>query len=322
VVDANSKKKGLGRGLSHLFGEAEAAYRGPEAEESIAPAAAPTAGSKTLPIAYLRPGRFQPRRHFDEAALDELASSIRQHGLLQPILVRPVAGEADLYEIIAGERRWRAAQKASLHEAPVIIQTLSDTQALEIALVENLQRQDLTALEEAEGYQRLIDEFGHSHGALGQLVGKSRSHVANILRLLTLPATVKAMVQNGQLSAGHARALLTAPDPGALAATVAERGLSVREAEQLANQAKEAPKSKSPQGGRPDSSRADPSRPDPGRGGGKAKHADLLALERDLTGKLGLRVTIDAQGIGGTVSIAYRSLDQLDQVLEKLSRGG
>jgi ParB family chromosome partitioning protein len=242
--------------------------------------------------------------------------------LLQPILVRPVAGEADLYEIIAGERRWRAAQKASLHEAPVIIQTLSDTQALEIALVENLQRQDLTALEEAEGYQRLIDEFGHSHGALGQLVGKSRSHVANILRLLTLPATVKAMVQNGQLSAGHARALLTAPDPGALAATVAERGLSVREAEQLANQAKEAPKSKSPQGGRPDSSRADPSRPDPGRGGGKAKHADLLALERDLTGKLGLRVTIDAQGIGGTVSIAYRSLDQLDQVLEKLSRGG
>jgi ParB family chromosome partitioning protein len=322
VVDANSKKKGLGRGLSHLFGEAEAAYRGPEAEESIAPAAALTAGSKTLPIAYLRPGRFQPRRHFDEAALDELASSIRQHGLLQPILVRPVAGEADLYEIIAGERRWRAAQKASLHEAPVIIQTLSDTQALEIALVENLQRQDLTALEEAEGYQRLIDEFGHSHGALGQLVGKSRSHVANILRLLTLPATVKAMVQNGQLSAGHARALLTAPDPGALAATVAERGLSVREAEQLANQAKEAPKSKSPQGGRPDSSRADPSRPDPGRGGGKAKHADLLALERDLTGKLGLRVTIDAQGIGGTVSIAYRSLDQLDQVLEKLSRGG
>ncbi len=322
MVDANSKKKGLGRGLSHLFGEAEAAYRGPEAEESIAPAAALTAGSKTLPIAYLRPGRFQPRRHFDEAALDELASSIRQHGLLQPILVRPVAGEADLYEIIAGERRWRAAQKASLHEAPVIIQTLSDTQALEIALVENLQRQDLTALEEAEGYQRLIDEFGHSHGALGQLVGKSRSHVANILRLLTLPATVKAMVQNGQLSAGHARALLTAPDPGALAATVAERGLSVREAEQLANQAKEAPKSKSPQGGRPDSSRADPSRPDPGRGGGKAKHADLLALERDLTGKLGLRVTIDAQGIGGTVSIAYRSLDQLDQVLEKLSRGG
>jgi ParB family chromosome partitioning protein len=316
VVDANSKKKGLGRGLSHLFGEAEAAYRAPDAEEAGAPAT-PAAGARTLPIAFLRPGRFQPRRHFDEAALDELASSIKQHGLLQPILARPIEGQTDLYEIIAGERRWRAAQKASLHEAPVIIQTLSDTQALEIALVENLQRQDLTALEEAEGYQRLIDEFRHSHGELGQLVGKSRSHVANMLRLLSLPEPVKAMMRDGQLSAGHARALLTAPDPVALAATVVERGLSVRDAEQLANQAKAPLKTKPSSGARGDPGRLDPSRP----AGGKAKHADLLALERDLTGRLGLRVTIDAQGAGGTLSIAYRSLDQLDQVLEKLSRG-
>src|SRR5271156_6185660 len=211
-----SKKKGLGRGLSHLFGEAEAAYRVSAPEVPAAPQAT-AAGGSTLPVAFLRPGKFQPRRHFDEAALEELAGSIRHHGLLQPILVRPVAGQTDAYEIIAGERRWRAAQRAALHDVPVVIQTLTDTQALEIALVENLQRQDLTALEEAEGYQRLIDEFNHSHAALGELVGKSRSHVANMLRLLALPAAVKTMLQDGALSAGHARALLTAPDPEALA---------------------------------------------------------------------------------------------------------
>ncbi len=238
MAENTSKKKGLGRGLSHLFGEAEAAYR-PAGAESAAAAPAQAGGGKALPVEYLRPGKFQPRRHFDEAALEELAGSIRHHGLLQPILVRPIAGQADAYEIIAGERRWRAAQLAALHDVPVIVQSLTDTQALEIALVENLQRQDLTALEEAEGYQRLIDEFGHSHGALGELVGKSRSHVANMLRLLALPAGVKTMLQDGALSAGHARALLTAPDPEALAKAVAERNLSVRDVERLANQAKE-----------------------------------------------------------------------------------
>jgi ParB family chromosome partitioning protein len=313
VTEASSKKKGLGRGLSHLFGEAEAAYRTPDRETNDVAAAPAAAGAKTLPIAFLRPGRFQPRRHFDEAALEELASSIRQHGLLQPILVRPLEGHPDNYEIIAGERRWRAAQKAALHEAPVIIQSLTDTQALEIALVENLQRQDLTALEEAEGYQRLIDEFRHSHSELGQMVGKSRSHVANMLRLLSLPEHVKTMIQGGQLSAGHARALLTAPDPQALAKTVAERGLSVRETEQLANQAKAAPKARVLVGREADLASQAPSGP-------KAKHADLLALERDLAARLGLRVIIAPQGAGGTLSIAYRSLDQLDQVLEKLSR--
>jgi len=306
VVDAGKKK--LGRGLSHLFGEAEAAY-GP-AEVAEGAVAAATSGGQTLPIVFLKPGRFQPRRYFDEAALSELADSIRHHGLLQPILVRPINGEADSYEIIAGERRWRAAQKAALHDVPVIIQELSDSQALEIALVENLQRQDLTALEEAEGYQRLIDDFHHSHGELGELVGKSRSHVANMLRLLALPESVKGMLQAGKLSAGHARALLTAPDAESLAKTVTERGMSVRDTERMANAAKVAPKGKSPA----------PSAADGGAAvGAKSKNADLLALERDLTERLGLRVTIDSQGAGGTLNIAYRSLDQLDEVIEKLS---
>jgi ParB family chromosome partitioning protein len=305
VAENSSKKKGLGRGLSHLFGEAEAAYRPAGVEEAPA-VTAPAGGTKTLPIEYLRPGKFQPRRHFDPAALDELASSIRQHGLLQPILVRAVAGETDAYEIIAGERRWRAAQTANLHDVAVIVQSLTDTQALEIALVENLQRQDLTALEEAEGYQRLTDEFGHSHGALGELVGKSRSHVANMLRLLALPSGVKAMVQDGALSAGHARALLTAPDPEALAKTVAAGNLSVRETERLANQAKTAPKAKA--------------KPALSTATSGPKHADLLALERDMTERLGLRVTIEAHGNAGMLSIAYKSLDQLDLLLEKLSK--
>jgi ParB family chromosome partitioning protein len=299
------KKKGLGRGLSHLFGEAEASYRASTADEP-APSQAQASGGSVLPIAYLRPGRFQPRRHFDEAMLDELASSIRQHGLLQPILVRPVPGTADAYEIIAGERRWRAAQRASLHDVPVIVQSLTDTQALEIALVENLQRQDLTALEEAEGYKRLMDEFGHSHSALGELVGKSRSHVANMLRLLALPDGVKAMMQTGDLSAGHARALLTAPDPEALAKQVTGRGLSVRETERIANEAKDT--------GKPAAKPA--SAPAPA----KPKHADLLALERDMTERLGLTVTIEGRGSSGVLGIAYKSLDQLDEILSKLSR--
>jgi len=307
VAENTIKKKGLGRGLSHLFGEAEAAYRVSEPEPAAAPQA-PAATNPTLPVAFLRPGKFQPRRHFDEAALEELAASIRHHGLLQPILVRPIAGESDAYEIIAGERRWRAAQRASLHDVPVIVQTLSDTQALEIALVENLQRQDLSALEEAEGYKRLMDEFGHSHGELGELVGKSRSHVANMLRLLALPDGVKAMVQSGELSAGHARALLTAPDPEALAKMVTGRNLSVRETERMANAAKDV--------------RKPPAKPAPAAPAGKsgAKHADLLALERDMTERLGLRVTIDGQGSSGTLAIAYKSIDQLDGILEKLSR--
>ena len=307
MAETPSKKKGLGRGLSHLFGEAEAAYR-VSAPEAPAAQPAPAGGGSTLPVAFLRPGKFQPRRHFDEAALEELAGSIRHHGLLQPILVRPIVGQADAYEIIAGERRWRAAQRAALHDVPVVIQTLTDSQALEIALVENLQRQDLSALEEAEGYKRLMDEFGHSHAELGELVGKSRSHVANILRLLALPDSVKALVQSGELSAGHARALLTAPDPEALARTVSARNLSVRETERMANAAKDARK--------PPATVA----PAPASGKHAAKHADLLALERDMTERLGLKVTIEGHGSSGTLGIVYTSLDQLDEILAKLSR--
>ena len=310
MSETPSKKKGLGRGLSHLFGEAEAAYR-PSPSEAPPVAAAPNAGQQKLPVTFLQPGRFQPRRHFDDTALTELADSIRQHGLLQPILVRPIDGKDDSYEIIAGERRWRAAQKAALHDVPVVIQTLSDTQALEIALVENLQRQDLTALEEAEGYQRLVDEFKHSHSELGALVGKRRSHVANMLRLMALPPAVKAMMQDGRLSAGHARALLTAPDAETLAKQAIERGFSVREVERLANQAKAPAKVKL-------TPRA-PAGAVASKAGGR-KHADLLALERDMSERLGLRVTIDTQGSGGTFVIAYRSIDQLDLILEKLSR--
>jgi ParB family chromosome partitioning protein len=303
LADNAQKKRGLGRGLANLLGEAEAAYQhdGPSA---AAAAPQPASNGRTLPLAFLRPGKYQPRRQFDETALAELADSIRAHGLLQPILVRPIESEADKYEIVAGERRWRAAQRAGLHDVPVTVQPLTDTQALEIALVENLQRQDLTALEEAEGYQRLIDEFGHSHGELGKLVGKSRSHVANMLRLLGLPEAVKTMVQAGTLSPGHARALLTAADPSALAEAVAQRGLSVRDTERLAGEMK------GPKAGAPAQRSANPA----------SKHADLLALERNLTERLGLRVTINAQGAGGTLSVVYRTLDQLDAVLDKLSR--
>ncbi len=304
MAETVGKKKGLGKGLSHLFGEAEAAYR--MSSDTAQPEAIHEGpGTRSLPVAFLRPGRFQPRRHFDGAALDELAASIRNHGMIQPILVRPIEGHPDNYEIIAGERRWRAAQKAELHDVPVIVQTLTDSQALEIALIENLQRQDLTALEEAEGYQRLIDEFKHSHSALAELLGKSRSHVANTLRLLALPAGVKSMMGDGKLSAGHARALLTAPDPEALAKTVADRGLSVRDTERLANLAKATPK-------------AVPKPAAIAEKGGR-KHADLLALERDLTDKLGLRVSIETQGLGGGLTITYQTLDQLDQIIEKLS---
>ena len=295
MPDNINKKKGLGRGLSHLFGEAEAAYRG--GEPQTAPSAAPS-GLRTLPVTHLQPGKFQPRRHFDETALAELSDSIRVHGLLQPILIRPI-GAGDRYEIVAGERRWRAAQRAGLHDVPVIVQALEDSQALEIALIENLQRQDLSALEEAEGYQRLIDEFQHSHTALGELVGKSRSHIANTLRLLGLPESVKRLVQEGKLSAGHARALLGAPNIDVLARLVVGRGLSVRQTEQLANQAKAPAK--------------------PAKGGKSArKDADLMALERDMSAQLGLKLSIDSRGKGGTVSIEYKTLDQLDEILMRL----
>lgn len=284
----------LGRGLSALLGDA------PE-EEEVAPEAAPRS-PRSLPIGQLRPGRFQPRRLFDEAAIAELVESVREKGVLQPLLVRPLPEDPDLYEIIAGERRWRAAQMARLHEVPVVVRDFDDRETLEVSLVENLQREDLTPLEEAEGYRRLMEEFAHTQEDLGRAVGKSRSHVANMMRLLALPAPVKDMLDRGALSMGHARALLGVADAVGLASQVAAKGLSVRQTERLAREEGAKPKG--------------PARPR----GAEAKDPDTAALERDLSNLLGLEVSIKFHGKGGELTIHYGNLEQLDDVLHRLSQ--
>jgi ParB family transcriptional regulator, chromosome partitioning protein len=284
AVSEDGKRRNLGRGLSALFGEES---------DDIAAADRQRVG-KSVPIGFLRPGRFQPRHRFDDDALRALAESIREKGVLQPLLAR--RDGANSYEIIAGERRWRAAQLAQLHEVPVIIKELDDRAALEIALVENIQRADLTVLEEAEGYRRLMAEFGHTQEALAAAVGKSRSHVANMMRLLALPEAVKQLLDSGALSAGHARALLNATDPAGMAREIVRRGLNVRQAELLAK------------GGRTARQKAP-----------VAKDADTAALERDLTNTLGLKVAISfASGRGGAMTIQYRTLEQLDDVIRRL----
>jgi ParB family chromosome partitioning protein len=291
-MSEDPRRRGLGRGLSALFGD--------EAQPETAPAGAPAGGVRMLPVELLHPGRYQPRHQFDEESLNALIESVKAQGILQPLLVRRHPDIADAYEIVAGERRWRAAQAAQLHEVPVIIRELGDRETLEIALVENIQRQDLNPLEEAEGYRRLLEEFAHTQEDLARVVGKSRSHIANSLRLLTLPDTVRTMVQDGRITAGHARALLNAGDPEGLAVEVAKRGLNVRQTEKLAKLAKES------------------------ASGGKvsapaAKLADTAALERELTALLGLKVTIAFDGSGGALTIHYRTLEQLDDVLRRLS---
>lgn len=296
-MDESKRRTNLGRGLSALFGEAASSV---DQNASARPAAPAAAGSArpTLPIEFLRPGRYQPRRQFDEEAIQGLVDSIRERGILQPILVRPDGFDANTYEIIAGERRWRAAQQAGLHDVPVIIRDLNDREALEIALIENLQRQDLTPLEEADGYRRLLDEFEHTQEELAKVLGKSRSHVANTLRLLGLPEAVRLMVEQGALTAGHARALLTAGDPVTLAKEVIRRGLNVRQTEALVRDAA--------------TNKAKTTAAKP------AKDVDLLALEHDLTSRTGLKVTINTQGKGGVLNLHYRDLDQLDDVLRLL----
>lgn len=281
----------LGRGLAALLGDS-------------APAPTPAAPGATesvtaLPIEHLSPGPFQPRGDFDPASMAELVDSIRARGILQPLLVRPKPDERDRYQIIAGERRWRAAQQAGLHTVPTLVRDLSDTEAMAAALVENLQRQDLNAIEEAEGYQRLVEEFGLTQERLAEAVGKSRSHVANTLRLRNLPAPVLAELRKGTLTAGHARALLAHPDPAKAALAVISKGLNVRQTEALL----------------------------PGRGGTRkaaaessAKDPETVALERDLSERLGLKVDIAFDGKGGTLRIQYRSLDQLDSIVTLLSR--
>ena len=304
-VDGPKKPmRGLGRGLSALMGDVAAA------PVATAPAVAPPAagdglarGLRQLPVANLRPGKFQPRRHFDEAAIKGLAESLKTQGMLQPILVRRLGG-SDHFEIIAGERRWRAAQAAGLHEVPVILRDLDDSEALEIALVENLQREDLNAVEEAEAYRRLMDEFGHTQEALAQHLGKSRSHVANTLRLLVLPGEVKAMLEAGQLSAGHARALLVANDPLALAREIVAKDLSVRETEERVKREQAPARAR---GG------AQPVR--------RIADADVRALERDLARNLGLEVELKVKGAGGELRLRYRDLDQLDGLLSRLGQG-
>lgn len=286
-LPVRKRQAGLGRGLSSLLGEVanEGAARGGGS------------GVQTLPIASIEPNADQPRRHFDEQALNDLADSIRSRGLIQPIIVRP---HGHRYQIVAGERRWRAAQRAQLHEVPVLVREFDDTQTLEIALIENVQRQDLNAIEEAEGYRRLIAEYGHTQEALGQLVSKSRSHIANLLRLLDLPQKVLAYVASGELSMGHARALISADNPEACADEVVRRGLSVRDTEKLVRQGRGP-------------------RPRQGKLEYKGANADIEALESQLGDLLGLKVTIAHAGEGGTVALAYSTLDQLDMICQRLS---
>ncbi len=289
----NNSRTGLGRGLSALFGEAA----GNEEEQQVDRVRL----TRLLPIDQVHPGKFQPRRRFDEEALTALVESVRERGILQPLLVRkdPAAMPGTTsYEIIAGERRWRAAQLAGLHEVPVLVRTLSDREALEIALVENIQRSDLTPLEEAEGYKRLMDEFDHTQEDLARSVGKSRSHVANMLRLLALPDEVKTLVQDGSLSMGHARALLTAPDPMAAAQEVIKRELNVRQTEALVKQMSAEPLVLTK--------------------AVKDKAPDTVALEREVSLALGLKVTLSGTGKKGSLQIHYRTLDQLDSVLNRI----
>lgn len=283
-------RRGLGRGLSALLGEAE----------DIAHAVDPAQGVRELPIELVRRNPHQPRLVFPEAELEELSQSIRQSGVLQPILVRPAAGAPGEYEIVAGERRWRAAQKAGLRSIPALVRELGDDQAFEIAVVENVQRADLNPLEEARAYSSLMGRMAYTQDAVAGAVGKSRSHVANTLRLMQLPGPVQDMVLEGQLSAGHARAILASADPVGLAEQIVARGLSVRDAEALAK-AGAAPKKASGPRRAP-------------------KDTDTAALEADLEDVLGMSVDIIDRGGSGELRIKYGTLEQLDELCRRLTR--
>lgn len=283
------KKNKLGRGLSALLGETNDDYAKLDRVRT----------SKAVAIELLHPGKYQPRHHVDQNAIESLAQSIREKGVLQPLLVRRHPDDASAFEIIAGERRWRAAQLAQLSEVPVIIKDFDDQTTLEVALVENVQREDLSAMEEADAFQRLMDEFGHTQEDVSRLVGKSRSHVANTLRLLALDPKVKKLVEEGLLSAGHARTLIGVEGAYEKAKKIIEKNLSVREAERLAKQSASTGTTKK-------SSTV------------KAKDVDTIALERDLSNLLGLKVSVEGAGAKGVLTIAYENLDQLDFVIDKL----
>ena len=294
------RRRGLGRGLDALLGgETLAAATEQGAQDA---GRQDGGGILSLPIGDIRPGKFQPRRNFDDDALQELTASIEEKGILQPILVRRYPDEENCWELIAGERRWLAAQRARLKEIPAVVHDLSDRETLEAGIVENVQRTDLNPLEEAEGYGRLVADFGYTQETLAKIVGKSRSHVANMLRLLNLSDGARKLLDSGALSAGHGRALLAAANPDALAARIVREGLSVRQAEGLARSS-----------GKGRSGAAT------GRGAARAeKDADTAALERALEDRLGLKVSIDHGAAGGQVAIHYNSLEQLDDLLARL----
>lgn len=296
---SEKRSSGLGRGLAALIDEA---VRPPasEAEGRTGPEAAQ--GLREVEIGRIRPNPSQPRMHFDEDAIAELAASIAERGVLQPVLLRP---DGDNFQLVAGERRWRAAQRAQLHTIPAIIRDIDDSTSAEIALIENIQRQDLNAIEEAEGYRKLIDQHGHTQDELANLVHKSRSHIANLLRLLDLPPGVKQLLLQGDISMGHARAVATAEDPEQLAREIVDQGLSVRQAESLAKKGRPGPAEGIARGG---AHRAQP-----------PADADLAALERQLGDMLGLKVKVSHNGRGGTVTLNYSSLDQLDMICQRLS---
>jgi ParB family transcriptional regulator, chromosome partitioning protein len=286
---ADESRPRLGRGLAALIGDA--------GEESAA--VARSRGQKKIPLAFLRPNPRNPRKDFNDNDLDDLVASVREKGIIQPILARTIPGHADAYEIIAGERRWRAAQRVGLHDVPVILVEADDKQALELAIIENVQRADLNALEEALGYQQLETEYNYTQNDLAKVIGKSRSHVANTLRLLKLPEKTKRLLAEGQLSAGHARALLTRADADEIASRIVAQGLSVRDVEKLTQESSPRAKAKS----------------EPAE-----KDADTRALEKELGTVLGLVVAIEHRGEAGEVRIRYKSLEQLDELIRKLKR--
>lgn len=286
----NDKPTRLGRGLAALIGDM-GGFEGQRVADS--------GGSKRLPVEFIIANRANPRRTFDPDQLEELTNSIREKGVMQPLLVRP-SEDPNIFEIIAGERRWRAAQRAGLHDVPVIVRDVDDKEALELAIIENVQRADLNPLEEAMGYGQLIEQFEYTQQDLAQVIGKSRSHVANTLRLLRLPEDVRGMVASGTLTAGHARTLITAEDPAALAQQIVSGGLSVREAEALSQQRDVAGKRKPAE---------TPTERDP----------DTLALERRLSDALGLSVSVAHSERGGKLEIRYKTLEQLDGICSRLT---
>ena len=287
------ERRGLGRGLSALMADINIAPSEPEA--------GPRRAEQMIAIEKIEPNPDQPRREFQPEALEELAASIREKGVIQPLIVRAHPKKPGRYEIVAGERRWRASQLARLHELPVIVREFDDVEVLEVAIIENIQRADLNALEEAQAYRQLMERFGHTQEKLADAMSKSRSHIANLLRLLQLPAEVQDLLREGRLSAGHARAMITAPDPVKLARETVQKGLSVREVERLSKQAQEKPRTAAP---RPKAE----------------KDADTRALEADLSASIGMKVTIDHSGEnGGTLTVRYGSLDDLDLLCQAIS---